>query len=208
VNASTVKHFVALLVALTLSVVPAAAQDATFQVFAGRTAPASQDASSLSRTYQSGVTFGLGGGISLTHSLSLEGAATYQRFNLRSPSAILENNGMDGTGATYDEAGFYNRLGLEVNLQYTVRPSAALQPYVLAGVTQQYDYADGLAVSNELHQMETNGVRELALGVQAGGGVQAYVSHRVRFFGEVLYQSTADGTHTLPIRGGLVVQLY
>ena len=201
------KPLASFLFILTVAFLPASAQQTAVQLFAGRTAPAAQNADVLSRSYRSGVTFGFGAGVALTPRLRAEATTSYQRYSLRPPSAVLENNGLDGAGARYESSGFHNRLAVEVNVQYTLQPSTGLQPYVLGGLAQQYVFADAVHIRGDRAAMQTEATREFVTGLQVGGGMQAHMSDRILLFAEAVYQFHDDGSHTLPIRGGVTVEL-
>jgi hypothetical protein len=204
------KRLFSLLLALTLFAPVAMAQDAHLQAFAGRTAPLAQDADLFSRSYQSGATFGLGGGVGLTDQLSLALALTYQRFNLRSPADILRNTGGGDPGtAAFHISSPYNMFGLETNVQYTFRPSAPVQPYLLGGLVNKLEVVEGLEVVGENTSLSA-GFRdgpEYSIAAQAGAGVQARLTNGLGVFAEALVNADARARHSYPVRAGLTVGL-
>jgi len=200
-------RFMALIIVVTLSAPTATAQDVSLHAFAGRTAPAAQDADFFSRSFQGGVTMGVGAGIPLAKQVTLDINLSYQLFSLDSPTAVLENNGFEGDGASFRLAGPYNIFAQEMNVQYTFRPRRAVQPYLMGGLLAQFEYNEGVDVRGDAGGIRVGETSVPSLGLQAGGGVQVALTSRVAAFAEALIHTDSNSNHTLPVRGGLSVGL-
>ena len=196
-----------LIIAVMLSAPTATAQDVSLHAFAGRTAPAVQDADFFSRSFQGGVTLGVGAGIPLTRHVAVEVNLSYQRFILDSPAAVLKNNGFEGGGASFRLAGPYNIFAQEVNVQYTFRPGGAVQPYLTGGLLAQYEHNEGVDVRGDAGGIRVGETSVPSRGRQGGGGVQGALAARVAAFVEALIHTDSNSNHTLPVRGGLSIGL-
>lgn len=194
-----------LITVVMLSAPTAMAQDVSLHAFAGRTAPAVQDADFFSRSFQGGVRLGVGAGIPLTRQVAVEVNLSYQLFSLDSPAAVLENNGFEGGGASFHLAGPYNIFAQEVNVQYTFRLGGAVQPYLMGGLLVQYEYNEGVDIRGDAGGIRVGETSAPSIGLQGGGGVQVALAPRVAAFVEALIHT--DSNHTLPVRGGLSIGL-
>lgn len=195
---------------LLLFLTAADLQAQQLHLFAGRSAPAAQDADLFSRAYRSGLTVGIGGSKAVTERLSLEGTLTYSRLRTETPDAALQN--LLANPGTLQDARFLlssprTAVSLETNAQYTFRPSRTVQPYAVAGVVQRMESSEGLHVESTDRTFRTPERSGYSLGVQTGLGLQVRLGTRLHVFAESLAQFVSSASHTLPVRTGISVQL-
>lgn len=203
-------RLLSILFVLLLAVPTVGAQDVQLRAFGGRTAPLATDADAFSRSYQGGVTFGIGGSVVASERVSLNATVAYQRFTVRTPSAILENNlNVDGAGARYLQSSAYNMLALETSMQVTLSPSTPIRPYAIGGLVNRVDIAEDLRVEGNRGSFSTRRGRTqfYSLAFQMGLGAETRLAGRVGLFAEGLLNLDLRGRHSYPLRAGLTVGL-
>ena len=195
---------------LALAVPAVGAQDVQLRAFGGRTAPLAQDADIFSRSYQGGITLGVGGRVAASERVSLDIVLSYQRFDLRRPAAILENNlGVDGAGAQFQQSSPYNMLALETSMQFTLSPSTPIRPYAIGGLVNKVEFAEEIRVEGPRGTFGSRRGRTqyYSAAVQVGLGVQTRLAARVGLFAEGLINMDIRARHSYPLRTGLTVDL-